>query len=138
MAKGEKVKPKAKPFSPPSDISSSELSESSSDDDLSDDDEFVQITKNLDPKTKIFITKLMEDLESVQAKIATRDDDIFEQGKMYIAYKEALVLERSEVDSLNKALAEEQREHALTKKANIALNDKNCVLVEKHNKLEEQ
>jgi hypothetical protein len=48
------------------------------------------------------------------------------------------VLERSEVDPLNKALAEEQREHALTKKANIALNDKYCVLVEKHNKLEEQ
>jgi hypothetical protein len=47
------------------------------------------------------------------------------------------VLETSEVDSLNKALAE-QREHALTKKTNIALNDKYCVLVEKHNKLEEQ
>jgi hypothetical protein len=57
---------------------------------------------------------------------------------MYIACKEALMLERSEVDSLNKALAKEQREHALTKKANIALNDKYCVLVEKHNKLEEQ
>jgi hypothetical protein len=57
---------------------------------------------------------------------------------MYIACKEALVLERSEVDSLNKALTEEQREHALTKKTNIALNDKYCVLVEKHNKLEEQ
>jgi hypothetical protein len=57
---------------------------------------------------------------------------------MYIASKESLVLERSKVDSVNKALAEEQREHALTKKANIALNDKYCVLVEKHNKLEEQ
>ena len=57
---------------------------------------------------------------------------------MYIGCKEALELERSEVDSLNKALAEEQREHALTKKANIALNDKYCVLVEKHNKLEKQ
>jgi hypothetical protein len=63
MAKGEKIKPKAKPSPPPSDISSNELSESSSDDDLSDADEFVQVTKNLDPKTKIFITKLMEDLE---------------------------------------------------------------------------
>jgi hypothetical protein len=42
------------------------------------------------------------------------------------------------VDSLKKALANEQREHAITKKANIALNDKYCVLVEKHNKLEEQ
>jgi hypothetical protein len=57
---------------------------------------------------------------------------------MYIACKEALVLERSEVDSLNKALAEEQREHALTKKANIAFNGKYCILIEKHNKLEEQ
>ena len=57
---------------------------------------------------------------------------------MYISCKEALALERSKVDSLNKALAEEQREHVLTKKANIALNDKYCVLVEKHNKLEKQ
>jgi hypothetical protein len=32
----------------------------------------------LDPKTKIFITKLMEDLESVWAELATRDDDLFE------------------------------------------------------------
>jgi hypothetical protein len=80
----------------------------------------------------------MEDLESVKAELATRDDDLFEQEKIYIACKEALVLERSEVDSLNKALAEEQREYALTKKANIALNGKYCVLVEKHNKLEEQ
>jgi len=57
---------------------------------------------------------------------------------MYIAYKEALVLERSEVYSLNKVLTEEQRERTLTKKANIALNDKYCVLREKHNKLEKQ
>jgi hypothetical protein len=80
----------------------------------------------------------MEDLESVQAELATGDDDLFEQEKMYIACKEALVSERSEVDSLNKALAKDQREHALTKNANIALNDKYCVLVEKHNKLGEQ
>jgi hypothetical protein len=60
MAKGENVKPKAKPSPPPSDISSSELSESSSDDNLSDNDEFIQVTKNLDPKTKIFITKLIK------------------------------------------------------------------------------
>jgi hypothetical protein len=39
---------------------------------------------------------------------------------------------------LKKALANEEREHALTKKANIALNDKYCVLVEKHNKFKEQ
>jgi hypothetical protein len=65
MAKGEKVKTKSKSSPIPSDISSSELSESSSDDDLSDNDVFVQITRKLDPKTKIFITKLLEDLESV-------------------------------------------------------------------------
>jgi len=109
-----------------------------SDDDLSDNDEFVEITRNLDPKTKLFITKILEDLESVQAELATRADDIIEQEKMYIACKEAPVLERSEVDSLNTVLTEEQREHALTKKANIALNDKYCVLREKHNKLEKQ
>ena len=58
MAKGEKVKQKSKLSSPPSDISSSELSESSSDEDLSDSEEYKKLTKNLDPKTKIFITKL--------------------------------------------------------------------------------
>jgi hypothetical protein len=41
---------------------------------------------------------------------------------MYIANKEALALERSEVTSLRKALAKEQEDHALTKKANIILN----------------
>ena len=77
----------------------------------------------------------MEELESVKAKLADRDENLEETKKMYIGCKEALELERSEVDSLNKALAEEQREHALTKKANITLNDKYCVLVEKHNNL---
>ena len=58
MAKGEKVKPKSKPPPPPpSDISSSDISNSSS------DEEIDQITKNLDRKTKLFITKLLEYLE---------------------------------------------------------------------------
>jgi hypothetical protein len=65
MAKGEKVNPKSKskapPPPPPSDISSSDLSDSSSDDESSDE-EIDQITKNLDSKTKLFITKLMDDL----------------------------------------------------------------------------
>ena len=39
---------------------------------------------------------------------------------------------------MTKVLTEEQRENTLTKKANIALNDKYCVLKEKHNKLEKQ
>jgi hypothetical protein len=130
MAKGEKVKPKAKSPSPPSDISSSELSDSSSDDEPSDE-EIDNVIKNLDPKTKLFISKLMEDLESVQAERATRDDDLIAQENIYIASKEALALERSEVASLRKALAKEQEDHALTKKANIALNQKYCDLDEK-------
>jgi hypothetical protein len=69
MAKGEKVQPKSKSKAPspppPNDISSSDLSDSSSDDESSDE-EIDKITKNLDPKTKLFITKLMEELESVQ------------------------------------------------------------------------
>ena len=88
---------------------SSELSESSSDDDLSDIHDFVQITKNLDPKTKIFITKLLEDLESVQAELATRDDDLLEQEKMYIACKEALVLERSDVGLFEQGLGQRSK-----------------------------
>jgi len=57
---------------------------------------------------------------------------------MYISCKEALALERSKVDSLNKALAEEQWEHALTRKANVALNDKYCGLVGRNEHLEQQ
>ena len=60
MAKGEKVKSKSKvkapPPPPPSDISSSDNSDSSSDD-KSSDEEINMITKNLDGKTKLFITK---------------------------------------------------------------------------------
>jgi chromosome segregation ATPase len=137
MAKREKVKSKAKPPPPPSNISSSDLSDSSSDDESSDE-EIDNITKNLDPKTKLFISKLMEDLESVQAKVATRDDDLIAQENIYIASKEALALERSEVASLRKALTKEQEDHALTKKANIALNQKYCGLDEKHKVLELQ
>jgi hypothetical protein len=66
MAKGGMVKskPKAKapPPPPPSDISSSDLSDSSSDDESSDEE------------TKLFITKLMEDLESVQAELESREE----------------------------------------------------------------
>ena len=59
MAKREKVKSKSKAKSPPpiSDISSSNINDSSS------DEEINMITKNLDGKTKLFITKLIEDLE---------------------------------------------------------------------------
>jgi hypothetical protein len=34
----------------------------------------------------------MEDLESVQAELATRDDDLFEQEKLLIASDKALAL----------------------------------------------
>ena len=66
MAKREKVKSKSKAESspPPIDICSSDISDSSSDDESSDK-EINMITKNLDGKTKLFITKLMEELESV-------------------------------------------------------------------------
>jgi hypothetical protein len=50
---------------------------------------------------------------------------------MYVANKKALMLERSEVASLHKALTKEQEDHALTKKANVALNEKYSVLNEK-------
>ena len=98
MAKGEKVKPelKSKP-PPPSDISSSDTSDYSSDD-VSSDEEIDNITKNLDSKTKLFITRLMEDLESVQVELASREDTLIKQD-LYIASKEALALERSEVGS---------------------------------------
>jgi hypothetical protein len=86
----EKVQSKAKP-SPPNDISSSDLSDSSSDDESSDE-EIDNITKNLDPKTKLFISKLMEDLESVQAELEAKDDDLLELEKMYVTNKEALKL----------------------------------------------
>jgi hypothetical protein len=71
MAKGEKVQSKAKPSPPPDDISSGDLSDSSSDDESSDE-EIDNITKNLDPKTKLVISKLMEDLESVQAELEAK------------------------------------------------------------------
>ena len=77
MAKGEKVKSKSKakapPSPPPSDISSSDISDSSSDDESSDE-EINMITKNLDGKTKLFIIKLIEDLESVQAELESREE----------------------------------------------------------------
>ena len=78
MAKGEKVKSKSKsPPSPPSDISSSDISDSSSDDESSDE-EINMITKNLDVKTKLFITKIMKDLESVQAELESREKTLIQ------------------------------------------------------------
>jgi hypothetical protein len=122
MEKGEKIKSKSKakapPPPPPSDISSSDISDSSS------DEEIDQLTKNLDGKTKLFITKLMEDLESVQAELESREKTLIQQVDLYIASKKALALERSEVESLHKALAKEQWDHAITKKENITLKKK--------------
>jgi hypothetical protein len=141
MAKGEKVNPKSKakapPPPPPSDISSHDLSDSSSDDEFSDE-EIDQITKNLDLKTKLFITKLIEDLESVQADLESREKTLIQQEDLYIASKKALALERSEVESLCKDLAKEQGDHAITKKENIPLKKKYYDLDEKHKELELQ
>ena len=91
MAKGEKVKSKSKAKSPPHarDIFSSDISDSSS------DEEINMITKNLNKKTKLFITKLMEDLESVQAELESREETLIQQEDLYIARKEALALKRS-------------------------------------------
>jgi hypothetical protein len=61
----------------------------------------------------------MENLESVQAKLESREEE-----DLYFASKEALALERSEVGSLHKALAKEQGDHAITKKENMALKKK--------------
>ncbi|XP_066332304.1 uncharacterized protein [Miscanthus floridulus] len=108
MAKGEKVKQRAKSPPPPSDISSSELSDSS-DDETSDVEKYAKLTKNLDSKTKLFIINLMEELESVKAKLADRDENLEETEKMYIGCKKPLELEISEVDSLNKALAKKTK-----------------------------
>jgi hypothetical protein len=81
MAKGEKVKSKSKakapPSPPPSDIFSSDLSDSSSDV-KSSDKEIDQLTKNLDGNTKLFITKLIEDLESVQAELKSREETLIQ------------------------------------------------------------
>ena len=78
MAKGEKVKSKSKskapPPPPPSDISSSDISDSSSDE--SSNEEINMITKNLDRKNKLSITKLMEHLESVQAELESREETL--------------------------------------------------------------
>ena len=77
MANGENVKIKSKPKpSPPSDISRS-------DSDYSSDEEIDNITKNLDSKTKLFITKLMEELESTQAELASRENYYQTRGSLY-------------------------------------------------------
>jgi hypothetical protein len=57
---------------------------------------------------------------------------------MYLPNKEALVLEKSKVASLHKALTKEQEDHALAKKTNVAFNEKCSVLDEKHKELEMQ
>jgi hypothetical protein len=61
----------------------------------------------LDGKTRLFITKLTEDLESVQAELESIEKTLIQQEDLYIASKEALALERNEVKSLRKALVKE-------------------------------
>jgi len=80
----------------------------------------------------------MEDLESVHAELESSEETLIKQENLYIASKEALALERSEVESLRKALAKEQGAHAITKKANIALKQKYCDLDGNYKQLEEQ
>ena len=64
-------------------MSSSDISDSFSDNE-SCDEEMDQITKNLDRKTKLFTTKLMEDLESVQAELESREKTLIQQEDLYI------------------------------------------------------
>jgi hypothetical protein len=49
----------------------------------------------------------MEDLESVQVKLESREETLIQQEGLYIASKEALTVEKNEVESLLKALAKE-------------------------------
>ena len=58
-------------------------------------------------RPNIFITKLIEDLESVQAELESREETLIQQEDLYIASKEALELEINEVESLRKALSKE-------------------------------
>ncbi|XP_066374073.1 DEK domain-containing chromatin-associated protein 4-like [Miscanthus floridulus] len=109
MAKDEKVKPKPKSKTPsPSDISSSDTSDYSSDDESSDE-EIDNITKNLDSKTKLFIAKLIEELEGTKAELTSREKTLIKQEDLYIASKEAIALERSEVSSLKKGFGQRAR-----------------------------
>jgi hypothetical protein len=70
--------------------------------------------------------------------LESSEETLIEQENLYIARKEALALERSEVESLRKALVKEQEAHSITRKANIALKQKDCDLDGKHKQLEEQ
>ena len=45
----------------------------------------------------------MKDLESVQAELESREETLIQQEDFYNVSKEALALERSEVESLRKA-----------------------------------
>ena len=92
----------------------------------------------MDPKTKLFITKLLEEIDGVHAEIDATDNDLDAQVKIYVSCKEALAVERSEVADLKKSLSKEKESHALTKKKNIALKEKYCVLDKKHKEKELQ
>jgi len=90
MAKGGKVKSKARP--PSHDISSSDLSDTTSEDVVYSNEEINNITKNLDPKTKLFNTKLLEELEGVHTELDARDNDLDAQEKIYVFCKDALAI----------------------------------------------
>ena len=80
----------------------------------------------------------MEDLESVQAELESREETLIQQEDLYNASKEALALEISEVEFLRKALAKEQCDHAITKKENIVVKKKYRDLDKKHKELKLQ
>ena len=78
----------------------------------------------------------MDDLESVQDELESREETLIQQEDLYIASKEALALERNEVESFCKDLAKEQEDHTITWKAHNALKKKYYDLDEKHKELE--
>jgi hypothetical protein len=95
MAKGNKVKTKT-----------SSLNNSSHDE--SSDKEMDRIVKKLGKRTKLFITNLTSELESVKDELDTMEDTLIKQQDLYIASKKTLVLGRSENRLLHKGLAKEQ------------------------------
>lgn len=128
MGKGEKVKPNSRSKSSPSPTDESNIDTS---DDESSDDEINNLVKKMDKKSKNFIFKLVDELEKTQATLA-------KQEKLYITSKEALVSERSEVETLRLEVDEPKRIQATLKDDLNALQEKNNALKTRNEELEEQ
>lgn len=62
----------------------------------SNDDEIDEIIMKLDGKTKLFISKLMGELESVKDGFDATEETLIKKEYIYIDSKKAIVLEISE------------------------------------------